>query len=221
MSDVEDWSRTHGASAMGRTNGDKIGGARERLLDAARNLFRDRGYEATGIRAIAEQAGCNLSLIKYHFGSKEGLLRAVVASNASAVGGALQRGPAPGESMDEWLAGMTRFAVGFLDGNAELIRMVFRDFILSGRPGFEDLADRISENHARMTAMLAAAVRQGQVRPGVKPELGGLLLMGSLMFYFLAYPITSRTVGPRSPELLDELARTAADVFLHGVLRGG
>jgi AcrR family transcriptional regulator len=42
-------------------------------LDAAEELFAGRGYEAVGIREIADRAGVNLSGIKYHFGSKRGL----------------------------------------------------------------------------------------------------------------------------------------------------
>jgi TetR/AcrR family transcriptional regulator, regulator of cefoperazone and chloramphenicol sensitivity len=46
---------------------------RSRLLDAAEDLFAERGYDAVGIREIADRAGVNLSGIKYHFGSKRGL----------------------------------------------------------------------------------------------------------------------------------------------------
>lgn len=46
---------------------------RERLLDAAEALFSERGYDAVGIREIADRAAVNLSGIKYHFGSKRGL----------------------------------------------------------------------------------------------------------------------------------------------------
>ena len=46
---------------------------RSRLLDAAELLFSEHGYDAVGIRQIADAAGVNLSGIKYHFGSKRGL----------------------------------------------------------------------------------------------------------------------------------------------------
>ncbi|MBK7406323.1 MAG: CerR family C-terminal domain-containing protein [Phycisphaerales bacterium] len=46
---------------------------RDRLLDAAENLFGERSFAAVGIREIADHAGVNLSGIKYHFGSKWGL----------------------------------------------------------------------------------------------------------------------------------------------------
>jgi len=48
------------------------------LLNAAAELFTNRGYDAVSTRDIAEQAGVNLALIQYHFGSKAKLFLATV-----------------------------------------------------------------------------------------------------------------------------------------------
>lgn len=50
---------------------------RTRILDAAERLFADRGYAGTSLRAITQEAEVNLASVHYHYGSKEGLLRAV------------------------------------------------------------------------------------------------------------------------------------------------
>lgn len=49
--------------------------ARARIRDAALLLFGENGYAATGMRAIANQAGVSPALVVHHFGSKEGLRR--------------------------------------------------------------------------------------------------------------------------------------------------
>ncbi|SNR75504.1 transcriptional regulator, TetR family [Humidesulfovibrio mexicanus] len=51
---------------------------RQRLVQAGSRLFGLHGFEATGTRALAQEAGVNLSAIVYHFGGKEGLYRAVL-----------------------------------------------------------------------------------------------------------------------------------------------
>jgi AcrR family transcriptional regulator len=51
---------------------------RDRLLTAAEWLFAQRGFEGTSTRAITQAAGTSLSAVNYHFGSKEGLLRATL-----------------------------------------------------------------------------------------------------------------------------------------------
>ena len=50
---------------------------RRQLFDSALELFSTRGFEAVGIRQIAEHAGVSKSLIGLHFSSKEGLREAV------------------------------------------------------------------------------------------------------------------------------------------------
>jgi AcrR family transcriptional regulator len=46
------------------------------ILDAARALFAETGYERATIRAVAAAAGVDPALVMQHFGSKEGLFAA-------------------------------------------------------------------------------------------------------------------------------------------------
>jgi AcrR family transcriptional regulator len=50
------------------------------LLDAARTLFAQRGYDRTTLRQVAEQAGVDAALVARYFGGKEGLYLAVFSS---------------------------------------------------------------------------------------------------------------------------------------------
>lgn len=51
--------------------------ARTRLLHAALHQFAEKGFSKTSIRDIAHAAGVNIAAIKYYFGDKAGLYRAV------------------------------------------------------------------------------------------------------------------------------------------------
>lgn len=50
---------------------------RRAALDAAQHLFAEKGFSGTSMREIASASGISQPLIHYHFGSKEGLYRAV------------------------------------------------------------------------------------------------------------------------------------------------
>ncbi|MBN1321691.1 MAG: TetR/AcrR family transcriptional regulator [Thermoleophilia bacterium] len=50
----------------------------QRLLDAARRLLARSGYNSLTVEAIGREAGENKALIRYYFGSKNGLLIALV-----------------------------------------------------------------------------------------------------------------------------------------------
>jgi AcrR family transcriptional regulator len=49
------------------------------ILDAAVQLFAQRGYRSTGVIALAEEVGLTHAGVLHHFGTKEALLHAVVA----------------------------------------------------------------------------------------------------------------------------------------------
>lgn len=51
---------------------------RSAILDAARQEFSRSGYQKATIRAVADRAGCDPSLVMQHFGSKQELFRAAV-----------------------------------------------------------------------------------------------------------------------------------------------
>ncbi|MFJ9736554.1 TetR/AcrR family transcriptional regulator [Streptomyces sp. NPDC101166] len=51
---------------------------RRAMVDAAIELFARQGVRGTGVAAIAERAGVTPSALIHHFGSKDGLVRAVL-----------------------------------------------------------------------------------------------------------------------------------------------
>src|SRR5262245_38487072 len=52
----------------------------ERILSTALNLFAVKGYDATSVREICEAAGITKPTLYHFYGSKDGVLRALVAT---------------------------------------------------------------------------------------------------------------------------------------------
>ena len=52
---------------------------KNKILDAAENLFADKGFNGTSLREITSQAEVNLAAVNYHFGSKKELIKAVMS----------------------------------------------------------------------------------------------------------------------------------------------
>lgn len=68
----------------------------EQILDAARQLFAERGYQGATIRAIAERADVNSALVHHYFASKEKLYVAALRmplNPADAIAALLEAGP--------------------------------------------------------------------------------------------------------------------------------
>jgi len=56
---------------------------RAAIIEAALRLFREAGYEATTMRAIAREAGVSTGNAYYYFGSKEELIQEFYARNSA------------------------------------------------------------------------------------------------------------------------------------------
>ena len=64
---------------------------RERILDAAREMFVEAGYEATTMRAIADRIEYTPTAIYHHFRNKEALLAELCALDFQALAAAFQK----------------------------------------------------------------------------------------------------------------------------------
>lgn len=51
---------------------------RERIIQCAEELFYSKGYDAAGVQEIVERAGITKPTLYYYFGSKLGLLQAIL-----------------------------------------------------------------------------------------------------------------------------------------------
>jgi len=60
-----------------KTDSNANKGVRDRLLDAAEELFCEHGFEGSSIRDIAASADCNIASVNYYFGGKEKLYEEV------------------------------------------------------------------------------------------------------------------------------------------------
>ena len=116
-------------------------GTRERILDAAEELFSAQGIDVTSLRALTREAKVNLAAVHYHFGSKEALLDAVVERRAK---------PVNDGRMDE-LAHARATAAG--DGPS--IEDILRAFLMPGVRTLQAIGDgreRLSRLVARIDA---------------------------------------------------------------------
>src|SRR6201996_7327004 len=50
---------------------------KDHILDVAERIFSELGYDGASTRAISGEAGVNMAMLNYYFGSKEGLFVAV------------------------------------------------------------------------------------------------------------------------------------------------
>jgi AcrR family transcriptional regulator len=98
--------------------------SRELVLDAAERLMAEHGYEAATVAALKEEAGIPMSSIYHYFGSKDGVLRAVMERGSERLLADLTvRTTSPRRPVERLRATVETFAEAF-DRNSDFMRLL-------------------------------------------------------------------------------------------------
>jgi AcrR family transcriptional regulator len=89
---------------------------REQILDAAAQMFSERGYKATSTREIAEAVGVKQSSLYYHFGNKQEILATLLAGTVKPSLSFASKLARTGEPPHVQLYALTHFDVSLLSG---------------------------------------------------------------------------------------------------------
>jgi AcrR family transcriptional regulator len=136
---------------------------RRDLLDAARDLFTERGYADTPLEEVVQRAHVTRGALYHHFRDKEDLFRAVHREVAQSVHDRVWQ--ALGQASDPWeglLFGCRAFLDSCLDPSVQRIVLVDTPAVL----GDEDLHE-YDENH---DLVLIRKALEGAMEAGLMPR---------------------------------------------------
>lgn len=108
---------------------------RDRIFASALRHFSEKGFAATSLREVSQDAQTTKPMIYYYFGSKEGLYGSIVRQILEEMADAIRsRLPAEAAPQDQVLAYCERYLEHFL-AQEEIIALVLREvFGLGGVP---------------------------------------------------------------------------------------
>lgn len=150
------------------------------ILDAAKDVFFDQGYQLASMDRIAEAAATTKRTLYAYFPNKEALFGAVVAKGCASVIGQL---PGPDQLSADPRAGLAAFARISADlmtspGCIKLERMIVAE--AERHPRFAaTLAEAFDAGEAKLAAYLEAGVAAGRLRAH-DPRLGARLLSAAI-----------------------------------------
>jgi AcrR family transcriptional regulator len=174
----ENPQKAQGAKQGGsrRSQGERTEATRRALLDAARELFAERGYEGVGTEEIVRAAGVTRGALYHHFGGKAELLEAVYerleAESTERVAHIVL-----GSHFESPLEAMKAGIEAFLD---ECSKPDLRQIALHDAPavlGWDRWREIGAANGLGLIeASLGAAIEAGEIRPLPLKPLAHLLL---------------------------------------------
>lgn len=164
-----DTSNASSASAPGRRELNKTA-KRQRLIAAARLLFRTQGFEATTAAAIAREAGVGSGTFYLYFDSKESLLIEIYTEEVERIWDDAFTLVRPDDTIAEQVLEVYGRATDGHDRDPELSRVFFREMHFAATPVRAAGAAITARIHERMGALLLDAVRRAELAPTVDVE---------------------------------------------------
>jgi TetR/AcrR family transcriptional regulator len=153
------------------------GRIREELMRAALTLFTQRGYSATAVRELVEEAGVTKPALYYYFGSKEGLFLDLMRTHfgrLEAVVDVYWKGEG---SVRKRLTAMLDEAFTYVRQDRDFIRLMHA--VYYGPPGgapYFDFDAYHERYHALITRLLEEGIERGEFRPGNAGDMAWIVL---------------------------------------------
>ena len=186
---------------------------REQILQAALQLFNDRGYHGTSMRQIAERAGVALGSIYNHFPNKEQIFLVVLMRFHPAVEILPALESAQGETVEELVRDAASRIVSQIDQRREFLNLMFIEMVEFKAQHIQELFQVI------FPQVLAYATQSLQGRPELRPIPVPTLLRAFIGLFF-SYLISELLIGTQFPSEAQENALEGfIDIFLHGILK--
>lgn len=198
------------------------------LLDAASAIMRGGDIEDVTLSALARRSGLNSALVKYYFGNKAGLLRALIdrewSARVRAVLTLLARRMDPETKLRIHMAGVVDNFLAMPYTHRLLLRLI--------RESEPDEAQRLADSYlkpmfAAYDVLIGEGVAAGVFRP-VDPQLFYFTVIGAADRFFTAQLVLSYCSDRPVPGegLLDEGLRDRYrahlnDFVVAGILVGG
>jgi AcrR family transcriptional regulator len=194
----------------------RIGG-RQRVLDAARELFIERGFNGTNLRDIAAHAQVSMGGIYHHFDSKQEIFRTLLSENdlAPHVRSFVQALHSPDlvENL-EVIGSMIWHAVA---QSSDFFRLAYIDILEFGGQNFAPVLRTFRE----LMNEEARLVLEPQMESGALRRLPTEAVIRAVLCLFVHTQLEDSMVGFGDEErgiAAEEIIKAYADILRHGIL---
>jgi len=182
-------------------------GTRERILEAAAELFAAHGYRGVSMEQLAERCAISKPALYYHFADKQTLFVEMVRRSLAEHRQGIEAAAA-GRPLAAALQAIVRYLV---DAVPHDVSRLLHDIETELDPA---VRAELAALHRRamvepISHVLHAARRRGELRPDLDPLLAAWAFLGMLMPLFR---------GRQQPEARPhpELIELLIDLFIHG-----
>lgn len=150
---------------------------RQKILDAAIDVFNEVGYAAAGRGAIIERAGMTKGALYHHFDSMESLASAIIDEGSEIILAALGSMSASSPALENMVH--STFVIADLFASDRVARA--SELLIFTLGTFDEAASRVYINWlAAMSAQARRAIVEGDLRADLDPDHVGESIIGAM-----------------------------------------
>jgi TetR/AcrR family transcriptional regulator, fatty acid metabolism regulator protein len=152
---------------------------RRQILDAAVRAFARKGYHASRVSDIAEEAGVAYGLVYHYFESKDAVLEAIFREMWGMMVGAINAVESLDDSPREQLRKACAIVLRTWRDYPDVVRVLVREVARSGEQ-LQREVEEIAHAFQALARIVERGQDAGQFRPDIAPRLAAWIIYGSL-----------------------------------------
>lgn len=191
--------------------------SKQRILETGVAMFARKGYGNTGLRELAEQAGVNLAMVNYFFGSKKGLLKVILDTFLAGYHEIAQQELSSDGDVDHKVRSFMRRIIPYIRAHKDYFIVVLTelphddpDIVEHKASWIRKIVDLVQDE---ICTPLSADTEQK-----ITPYLIGPVMIGMIAMRFLVEPVFQK-VKPADLEVdsYHGYPDLIAEIFLNGI----
>ncbi len=195
---------------------------KEKIIRVATAFFAEKGYEATSVRELANEADVNVASVNYYFGSKQGLFEYLVKDFADRKFSIVVSILESATTEDEFRLRLTMFMKQFLAlalDEKDSFRMVNRNIEFFSQLNPEKFEETFINTHQRFLDFITSAQQAGVIRPGLDTEMVAQILFGGLIDLVKGNEMRKcfRGLNIEDTNFFESYISTVIEVFMNGM----
>lgn len=203
----------------------------ELILNAASEVFVEKGLSGARMQEIANRAGINKTLLHYYFRTKENIYAKIVDMVFSKFFGQMETALTDGASFPEALRGFIDGIFSVMVANPRVPLFMMQELAHGGKLVRDILLSTLTRNNLSLPKRFFSTLEEesaaGRIAP-VDPFQFMITLIGSCIYFFVAEPIVAAIVTTLSGndsfdrvKFVDERKQAIFNVIYYGVKKRG
>jgi len=196
---------------------------KDHILDVAERVFSELGFDGASTRTISGEAGVNMAMLNYYFGSKEGLFLAVFKRKIISFQDLLKNLGNDGtmtawDKVEKYIELYTQRVVT----NNCFQKLLYQELSMQRRGELSDqITDILMKNVSEVQKILQDGVAKGEFKKNIDIELVIATIYGTKNFIVNTPHLTSKVMGfdIQNDKVLEEQLKPRIEAYLKTLLK--